>query len=174
MSVKFLCPINNILYGSIFSRLLHLVLTCTMLPHCYTPPFCNLLPGKRGGGDVTTRTCAFASQLSPPPPPPPPPLPQIHVLRSTKLSCAVEDENSFDRHAVAVLKDNCEVKAQVLVVMPPPPPPPPLFFLEVGRIKGGRNNGAVRYMYTFTSCSQSEILAANYSYPSHVYIIGSA
>ena len=34
-----------------------------------------------------------------------PPLPRIRVLRSTKLCCAVEDENSFDRHAVAVLKD---------------------------------------------------------------------
>ena len=34
-----------------------------------------------------------------------PPLPRICVLRSTKLCCAVEDENSFDRHAVAVLKD---------------------------------------------------------------------
>ena len=42
------------------------------------------------------RTCAFASQLSPPP--------RIRVLRSTKLCCEAEDENSFDRHAVAVLK----------------------------------------------------------------------
>ena len=34
-----------------------------------------------------------------------PPLPlRIRVLRSAKLSCEVEDENSFDRHAVAVLK----------------------------------------------------------------------
>ena len=23
---------------------------CTVLPHCYAPPFCDLLPGKRGGG----------------------------------------------------------------------------------------------------------------------------
>ena len=30
------------------------------------PPFCDLLPGKRGGGGVTVRTCAFASQLSSP------------------------------------------------------------------------------------------------------------
>ena len=68
----------------------------TVLPRCYAPPFCDLLSGKRGGGGgVTTRTCAFASQLSPPPP-----LPQIRVLCS-----AVEDENSFDRHAMAVLKD---------------------------------------------------------------------
>ena len=67
------------------------------LPRCYTPPFCKLLSGKRGGGGVTTRTCAFTSQLSPPPPPP---LPRICVLCS-----AVEGENSFDRHAVAALKD---------------------------------------------------------------------
>ena len=68
----------------------------TVLPRCYAPPFCDLLSGKRGGGGggVTTRTCTFASQLSPPP------LPRICVLCS-----AVEDENSFDRHAVAVLKD---------------------------------------------------------------------
>ena len=38
---------------------------------------------------------------------------------------------------------NCEAKAQVLVVTPPP-----LFFLKVGRKRGGRNSGAVRYMYT--------------------------
>ena len=37
---------------------------------------------------------------------------------------------------------NCEAKAQVLVVTPPPP----LFFLKVGRKKGGRNSGAVRYI----------------------------
>ena len=41
---------------------------CTVLPHCYAPPFCNLLPEKRGGGGVTTRTCTFASQLTPHPP----------------------------------------------------------------------------------------------------------
>ena len=74
--------------------------TCTILPRCYAPPFCDLLPGKRGGGGggggVTTRTCAFASQLSPPPPP-------SHDF--AVLNSAVEDENSFDRHAVAVLKD---------------------------------------------------------------------
>ena len=39
---------------------------------------------------------------------------------------------------------NCEAKAQVLVVTPPP-----LFFLKVGRKKGGRNSGAVRYMCVF-------------------------
>ena len=53
---------------------------------CYAPLFCfcDLLPGKRGGG-VTTRTCAFASLLSPPPS-----LPRIRVLCSV-----VEDENSL-------------------------------------------------------------------------------
>ena len=61
------------------------------------PPFLRPTFRKKRGGGVTTRTCAFASQLSPPPPPPPP---RIRVLCS-----AVEDENSFDRHAVAVLKD---------------------------------------------------------------------
>ena len=74
----------------------------TVLPRCYAPPpFATYFHEKEeggGGGGVTMRTCAFTSQLSPPPP-------RIHVLRSTKLCCAVEDENSFDRHAVAVLKD---------------------------------------------------------------------
>ena len=37
---------------------------------------------------------------------------------------------------------NCEAKAQVLVVTPPP-----LFFLKVGRKRGGRNSGAVRYVH---------------------------
>ena len=37
---------------------------------------------------------------------------------------------------------NCEAKAQVFIVTPSP-----LFFLEVGRKKGGRNSGAVRYSY---------------------------
>ena len=36
---------------------------------------------------------------------------------------------------------SCEAKAQVLVVTPPP-----LFFLKVGRKRGGRNSGAVRYI----------------------------
>ena len=65
------------------------------LPYCptVTPPlFATYFQEKEGGG-VTTRTCAFTSQLSPP-------IPRIRVLCS-----AVEDENSFDRHAVAVLKD---------------------------------------------------------------------
>ena len=43
---------------------------------------------------------------------------------------------------------NCEAKAQVLVVTPPP-----LFFLKVGRKKGGRNSGAVRYMYMYKKVS---------------------
>ena len=59
------------------------------------PPLLRPTFRKKRGGGVTTRTYAFASQLSPPPP-----LPRIRVLCS-----AVEDENSFDRHAVAVLKD---------------------------------------------------------------------
>ena len=66
------------------------------IPYCpaVTPPFLRPTARKKRGG-VTTRTCAFASQLSPPPS-----LPRIRVLCS-----AVEDENSFDWHAVAVLKD---------------------------------------------------------------------
>ena len=66
------------------------------VPYCPAvtpPPFATYFQEKEGGG-VTTRTCDFASQLSPPP------LPRIRVLCS-----AVEDENYFDRHAVAVLKD---------------------------------------------------------------------
>ena len=71
--------------------------TCTVLPRCYAPPLLRpTFRKKRGGGGVTTRTCAFASQLSPPRPP-------SHEIRV--LCSAVEDENSFDRHAVAVLKD---------------------------------------------------------------------
>ena len=58
----------------------------TILLRCYAPLFCDLLPGKRGGGRK-------------------PPPPTILILRSTKLCCAVEDKNSFNRHAVAVLKD---------------------------------------------------------------------
>ena len=38
---------------------------------------------------------------------------------------------------------NCEAKAQVLVVTPPPPP----LFPESRSQKGGRNSGAVRYMF---------------------------
>ena len=57
------------------------------------PPLLRPTFRKRGGG-VTTRTCVFTSQLSPPP---------SHEIRV--LYSVVEDENSFDRHAVAVLKD---------------------------------------------------------------------
>ena len=39
---------------------------------------------------------------------------------------------------------NCEVKAEVLVVTPSP-----LFFLEVGRKKGGHNSRAVRYFLIY-------------------------
>ena len=66
----------------------------TVLPRCYAPPFCDLLPGKRGGGR-NNEDLRFRLAVKPPPP-----LPRIRVLYS-----AVEDENSFDRHAVAVLKD---------------------------------------------------------------------
>ena len=55
---------------------------------------------ERGGRGVTMRTCAFATQLSPPP------LPTYsRTVIDKALLCAVEEDNSFDRHAVAVLKD---------------------------------------------------------------------
>ena len=76
---------------------MYIVAIRTYILYCpdVTPPlFATYFQEKEGGGGVITRTCAFASQLSPPPPP----LPRIRVLCS-----AVED--SFDRHAVAVLKD---------------------------------------------------------------------
>ena len=63
------------------------------------PPFLRPTSKKKRGEGITTRICAFTSQLSPPL------LPRICVLRSTKFCCAVEDENSFDRHAVVALKD---------------------------------------------------------------------
>ena len=81
--------------------------TYTILPCCYTPPppFATYFQEREGGG-VTTRTCAFAFAVPPP---------QIRILRSTKLlylygrrhccTCSVEDENSFERHTVVVLKD---------------------------------------------------------------------
>ena len=49
---------------------------------------------------------------------------------------------------------NCEAKAQVLVVTPPPP----LFFLKVGRKKGGRNSGAVRYIPMASTCVRQDLL----------------
>ena len=58
------------------------------------PPFLRPTSRKKRGEGVTMKTCAFASQLS---------LPRIRILRSTKLCCAV-DVNSFNRHAMAVLK----------------------------------------------------------------------
>ena len=84
-------------------------LLCAVLPCCYTPPFCDLLPRKGEGEGVTMRTFTFASQLSPPP------LPRIRVLRSMKLCCATEDENSFDWHAVVVLKDVRHVHVHVAI-----------------------------------------------------------
>ena len=50
---------------------------------------------------------------------------------------------------------NCEAKAQVLAVTPPP-----LFFLKVGRKRGERNSGAVRYMHeTCTIQQQLQVIA---------------
>ena len=46
---------------------------------------------------------------------------------------------------------NCEAKAQVLVVTPPP-----LFFLKVGRKRGGRNSGAVRYITSLAVASRTQ------------------
>ena len=54
---------------------------------------------------------------------------------------------------------NCEAKAQVLVVTPPP-----LFFLKVGRKRGGRNSGAVRYIYIYimyVTHSQINVMLTN-------------
>ena len=66
----------------------------TVLPRCYAPPFCDLLSGKRGGGRNNEDLC-FCLAVKPPSPP----------TNSRTLYSAVEDENSFNRHAVAVLKD---------------------------------------------------------------------
>ena len=72
-----------------------IVVVDTVLPRCYAPPFCDLLSGKRGGGGRNNEDLRFRLAVKPPPP-----IPRIRVLCS-----AVEDENSFDRHAVAALKD---------------------------------------------------------------------
>ena len=74
-----------------------IILYCTA-PLLRPPLFATYFQEKEGGGrnNKDLRFCLAVK---------PPPLPQIHVLRSTKLCCSVEDENSFDRHAVAVLKD---------------------------------------------------------------------
>ena len=61
---------------------------------------------------------------------------------------------------------NCEAKAQVLVVTPPP-----LFFLEVGRKRGGRNSGAVQYLpkivlgqsFAAKRCPRTKICSQNLS-----------
>ena len=73
--------------------------TCTVLPHCYSPPLLRPTSRKKRRGGRNNEDLHFRLAVKPPL------LPRICVLRSTKLCCAVEDENSFDRHAVAVLKD---------------------------------------------------------------------
>ena len=71
-----------------------------LIPYCpaVTPPlFATYFQEKeRGGGGRNNEDLHFYLAVKPPPPPPP----RIRVLCS-----AIEDENSFDRHAVAVLKD---------------------------------------------------------------------
>ena len=62
------------------------------------PPFCEPTSRKKRGERNNEDLC-FHLAVKPPPPPPP-----SHVLRSTKLCCAIEDKNSFDRHAMAVLE----------------------------------------------------------------------
>ena len=61
------------------------------------PPFATYFQEKGGGHNNEDLRFRLAVK--------PPPLPRIHVLRSTKLCCAVEAENSYNQHAVAVLKD---------------------------------------------------------------------
>ena len=72
------------------------------VPYCPAvtpPPFATYFQEKEGGGGGgggrNKEDLRFRLAVKPPPP-----LPRIRVLCS-----AVEDENSFDRHAVAVLKD---------------------------------------------------------------------
>ena len=76
---------------------MHVHMGSVHVPYCpaVTPPlFATYFQEKEGGGrnneDLRFRLAVKT----------PPPLPRIRVLCS-----AVEDENSFDRHAVAVLKD---------------------------------------------------------------------
>ena len=67
------------------------------VPYCPAvtpPPFATYFQEKEGGGR-NNEDLRFRLAVKPPLP-----LPRIRVLCS-----AVEDENSFDRHAVAVLKD---------------------------------------------------------------------
>ena len=66
------------------------------VPYCPAvtpPPFATYFQEKEGGG-CNNEDLRFRLAVKPPPPP------RIRVLCS-----AVEAENSFDRHAVAVLKD---------------------------------------------------------------------
>ena len=71
-----------------------------VVPYCpaVTPPlpFATYLQEKEGGGR-NNEDLHFRLAVKPPPP-------RIRVLRSTKLCCEAEDESSFDRRAVAVLK----------------------------------------------------------------------
>ena len=95
----------DIRFGKLFCDTVARMLTCSptvhamYIPYCPAvtpPPFATYFQEKEGGGrnNEDLRFCLAVK------PPPPPPLPRIHVLCS-----AVEDENSLDRHAVAVLKD---------------------------------------------------------------------
>ena len=66
------------------------------IPYCPAvtpPPFVTYFQEKEGGGR-NNEDLRFRLTVKPPP------IPRIRVLCS-----AVEDENSFDRHAVSVLKD---------------------------------------------------------------------
>ena len=68
---------------------------CIHVPYCpavMPPPFATYFQEKEGGGR-NNEDLRFRLAVKPP-------LPRIRVLCS-----AVEDENSFDRHAVAILKD---------------------------------------------------------------------
>ena len=67
-----------------------------ILPYCpaVTPPFLRPTFRKKRGGGRNNEDLCFRLAVKPPL------IPRICVLCS-----AVEDENSFDRHAVAVLKD---------------------------------------------------------------------
>ena len=79
-----------------------------LIPYCptVTPPlFATYCQEKEGGGRRNNKDFRFCLAVKPPPP-----LLRIRILRSMKLCCAVEDENSFDRHAVAVLKDGRVVR----------------------------------------------------------------
>ena len=71
-----------------------------VIPYCpaVTPPlFATYFQEKKGGGR-NNEGLYFRFAVKPPPPH------EFAVLRSTKLCCEAEDENCFDRHALAVLK----------------------------------------------------------------------